>query len=385
MAGYGADWTNNESTFHHSTCSSPYPSRDDLTDNERMALLISFALLTPMTLVLNGFLIFGLYKTKQHRHVFSRFILVLSMSDFCIGLIVQPTVIYLFMPHTSNNCNASWFMTITAYTFINFSGLVIFMVSIDRFFRLRKSQGYVHRVTLQNVNLALFGAFVFSVTTAFGAYLSTEYGFFCYYNMVVIIINAIAAGGILFFYLMAWRNVRNRISVLRHLPAPRASKSSSTVNLSVDREEHPSPLMHLRVNALRRWKSTPAVVGVKKNRRSYDASMTRTVAAILICCCTTYPPYFAVTFYRSFTFSMEGHCDRKSHSTNLFFFWAFFLMFVNSLVNSILYSCHNRELKKLLKSFKDCGKKNFKSSALNMSNVTNRTAIRTSKTRPALM
>lgn len=340
--------------FDNNGCKSPYPSREHLSNGERMLLLVGYTLLTPLTLVLNGFLMFGLYKTKQHYHVFSRFIFVLSLSDFCIGLFVLPVAIYLFMPSAEESCNVSWFLTLSAYILLNFSGLVIFMVAIDRFMRLRKTKRYVQSVSLKKVNVFLTGAFVFSVVTALGAYGSAVYDFFCYYNMVVITINSIAASAILFFYLLTWRNVRKQISNIRTLPC--ASKNSSTASLCVDaaQNECDSPsLNNLRISILKRQKPN-MLAGGKKTRQNYDASMTRTVAAIFICCCTTYPPYFIVTFYRSFIFTLDGHCDRKSHHTNIYFFWTFFGMFVNSVLNAILYSCHNRRLRKLLKTLCKC-------------------------------
>ena len=126
-----------------SICYSPYPSRLTLSDNQRLALATAFTVLTPITLVLNGFLIYGLYKTKQYLNICSRFILVLSISDFCIGSIVQPSVIYLFIEKNEegSNCIVSMYMTFVAYTFLNMSGVVIFMVSVDRFLRLRNLRG----------------------------------------------------------------------------------------------------------------------------------------------------------------------------------------------------------------------------------------------------
>ncbi|XP_066912191.1 5-hydroxytryptamine receptor 1B-like [Clytia hemisphaerica] len=332
------------------TCTSPYPSRDELTDGQSLTLIIAFTILTPMTLLLNGFLIYGLYKTNQYRNVFSRFIMVLSMSDFCIGLFVQPVVIYLFIPGR-DNCAASWYLTLSGYVFLNFSGLVIFMVSIDRFFRLRRSNGYTQKVTLNKVNLALASAFIFSILTAIAAYVSAIYNFFCIFNMSIISINFISATGILNFYFLAWRNVRKRISSIRNV-STRCSTHSAQFDISTsDKKSETHRVKGSLMSVLS--KSKLSLVS-RRTRPHYDAAMTRTVAAILVCCCATYPPYFIVSFYRSVMFTLEGHCDRKSHPTNIWFFWSFFLMFLNCVINVILYSCHNRQLKDLLRSMTSC-------------------------------
>ena len=344
-----------------SQCLSPYPSRENLGPSERFILIIAFAVLTPMTLILNGFLIFGLYKTKQHRNVFSRFIMVLSVSDFCIGLFIQPVVIYLFIPgkEIENDCFASWYLTIVGYIFLNFSGIVIFMVSIDRFFRLRKSHRYAQKVNIEKVNFALVGAFLFSVVTAIAAYISAVYDFFCVFNMAIIIINFISAAGILNFYFLAWRNVRKRISSLKNL-STRSRYSSSTqvdsVGVEVGGSEKMGGQSSKKSSLLSVLNKSKLSLASKRSRPQYDAAMTRTVAAILVCCCVTYPPYFIVSFYRSVMFTLEGHCNRKSHPTNIWFFWSFFLMFLNCIINVILYSCHNRQLKDLLRTFRSfCG------------------------------
>ena len=352
-------------------CLSPYPSRDDLTTSQRLSLIVAFTLITPMTLLFNGALSYGLYKTNQYRNVFSRFIMVLSVSDFCIGLFVQPVVIYLFIPGNDGDCTASWYLTLTGYVLLNFSGLVIFMVSIDRYFRLRKTHGYAQKVTIQRVNIALAAAFIFSVFTSAAAYISAIMDFFCIFNMIIIVVNFISAAGILNFYFFAWRSVRKRISSIRNISTSmvrsrsRLSSSTSTQDVMSEHqneqnEQQPQQKMKKSISTKSSIMSVlsksrqslsmtfSSSTGNKRVRSNYDASMTRTVAAILVCCCTTYPPYFIVSFYRSIVFTMEGYCNRESHPTNIWFFWSFFLMFLNCVVNVVLYSCHNRQLKDLM-------------------------------------
>lgn len=352
-------------------CLSPYPSREDLTTSQRFSLIIAFTLITPMTLLFNGALIYGLYKTNQYRNVFSRFIMILSLSDFCIGLFVQPVVIYLFIPGNERDCMASWYLTLSGYVLLNFSGLVIFMVSIDRYFRLRKTHGYTQKVTIQRVNIALASAFIFSVFTSAAAYVSAIMDFFCIFNMVIIVVNFISAAGILNFYFFAWRSVRKRIASIRNISSSiigrsRLSSSTSTQD-AMDDEQQKQQQENEQQQQMKKSISTKSSImsvlsksrqslimtfsnstGNKRVRSNYDAAMTRTVAAILVCCCTTYPPYFIVSFYRSVVFTMEGYCNRESHPTNIWFFWSFFLMFLNCVVNVVLYSCHNRQLKDLM-------------------------------------
>ena len=352
-------------------CSSPYPSRDDLSTSQRLTLIIAFTLITPMTLLFNGALIYGLYKTNQYRHVFSRFIMVLSVSDFCIGLFVQPVVVYLFVPGNSDNCLASWYLTLSGYVLLNFSGLVIFMVSIDRYFRLRKSYGYTQKVTVHRVNIALASAFLFSLLTSSAAYLSAIMGFFCIFNITIISINIISAAGILNFYFFAWRNVRKRIASIRTISTSTARRtrlsSSTSTQDDLNEQQHETNESQIKKNNNSTTKSSLMSVNLSKSKLSlsmnfsssnsignkrvrpnYDAAMTRTVAAILVCCCTTYPPYLILSLYRSVVFTMKGYCNRESHPTNIWFFWSFFLMFLNSVVNVVLYSCHNRQLKDLM-------------------------------------
>ena len=385
-------------------CTSPYPSRDDLTTGQRLALIVAFTMLTPMTILFNGSLIYGLYKTHQYRNVFSRFIMVLSVSDFCIGLFVQPAVVYLFIPSsldgphhsvsrrrpepaflpphhasstntlTDTDCVISWYLTLSGYVLLNFSGLVIFMVSIDRYFRLRKTHGYAQKVTIQKVNIALTAAFVFSLLAATAAYVSSIRGFFCIFNMVIIVVNFFSAACILNFYFFAWRSVRKRIASIRNVSSlrGRSARLSSSTSFQDDDPSLPTATNSDQQQQIKKSFSKTSfmssvlsksrlslsttfsinnnnAVGSKRVRPNYDAAMTRTVAAILVCCCTTYPPYFIVSFYRSVVFTMEGYCNRESHPTNIWFFWSFFLMFLNSVVNVVLYSCHNRQLKNFMK------------------------------------
>lgn len=305
--------------LNHHLCRSPYPYRDHLTSGQRHVLITLFIILTPTNLTFNGFLIYGLIKTKQHLNVASRLILSLAISDFCIGLLVQPLVIYLF---TTENCLFSWIFSFLGYVFLNYSGLAISLVSFDRFLRLRRFAPYVKRINLMVVNIMIGILAAASVFIGAGMIISSYYDVFCYFNICVILFNGLAATSILVFYIMAWKNIKKQISTVKYL--------------------------HSKAHIVCYESSPGNVTSLKRQRKSYDSAMTKTIAAILICCCVTYPPYFIVSLLRSVTSVMKHNCADESDLYILPYFASFFLMFVNSSANVILYSYHNRGLKSLL-------------------------------------
>ena len=305
--------------FHNqATCQSPYPSRELLQLFEKRILITLFTLLIPSNSILNGCLVYGLVKTRQYTIVSSRLILSLSIADLATGLFVEPFVVYLFY---IEDCTLSWFMTFLAYLLLNYSGFCIFIVSVDRFLRLRKTSVYAKHM---HVNVMLFGLIVISIGISIAMVLSAYFGFFCYFNMVVISINTISAIGTVIFYVLACRRVKQQMKKMRSFRNHRAATFSCSDDNTAAKKSN--------------------------SKLAYDSAMTRTIAAILICCCMTYPPYFAVSFTRSLTSVLRASCSQSEDFYAFLFFLCFFLMHLNSSANAVLYSCHNRQLKALLKS-----------------------------------
>ena len=175
-----------------------------------------------------------------------------------------------------------------------------------------------------HVNIMLFGLIIVSIGVSIAMVLSAYFGFFCYFNMVVISINTFSATGIVIFYVLAWRKVKQQMKKIRSFRNHRAA-TFSCIDDNIAAKKSNSKL-------------------------AYDSAMTRTIAAILICCCITYPPYFAVSFTRSLMSVLRASCDQSEDLYVFIFFLCFFLMHLNSSANAVLYSCHNRQLKTLLKS-----------------------------------
>ena len=317
--GMSPNITRLQDHFHNqATCQSPYPSRELLQIFEKRILTTLFTLLIPSNSILNGFLVYGLVKTRQYNIVSSRLILSLSIADLATGLFVEPFVVYLFY---IEDCTLSWFTTFLAYLLLNYSGFCIFLVSVDRFLRLRKTSVYAQHM---HVNVMLFGLIIVSIGISIAMVLSAHFGFFCYFNMVVISINAISAMGIVIFYVMAWLKVKQQMKKMQSFRNHPATTFSCIDDNTVARKSN--------------------------SKLAYDSAMTRTIAAILICCCITYPPYFVVSFIRSLTSVLTASCDQSEDFYDFLFFLCFFLMHLNSSANAVLYSCHNRQLKALLKS-----------------------------------
>lgn len=279
-------------------------------------------MLTPVNICCNGFLVYGLLKTKQYIKVHSKLILTLTISDLNLGVFVQPLVVYLF---TTENCSLSWLLTFFGYVFFNYSGLTILTVALDRYLRLRRSTTNGFQINTSMVNKIIALLIVTSVTLAVCMTITSYLQVFCYFNICVILVNIMTAGAILTFYTMAWRNVKQQLASIRYL--------HHKTRLIIGENNHEDSLSSR--NTL-----TP----------KYDSAMTKTIAAILFCCCLTYPPYFIVGFIRYFTLAVNNRCHAQSKLYILPFFISFFIVFTNSTANSILYSYRNRQIKQLFRS-----------------------------------
>ncbi|XP_065065791.1 histamine H2 receptor-like [Rhopilema esculentum] len=136
------------------------------------AIIILFAFFNILS---NSLLIFALYKSKQLRTFSNKFILIMTVSDLCLGVFTQPVTAAIWISSRQRNClelKSVEFMVI----FLGYiSALMILLISVDRYLHVTKPARYrmlvnAFRMKLSVVLSAVLAfcfALIFVINTSF--------------------------------------------------------------------------------------------------------------------------------------------------------------------------------------------------------------------------
>ena len=108
-----------------------------------MSFAVVYALLSVIIIASNTILIYTLHKTKQLNSISSKLILVMNVSDLCLGVIGLPAQIcHHMLRHNLKNCVLSKFITYWNLAFGYVSVIMLSCISIDRYFHVTKLNRY---------------------------------------------------------------------------------------------------------------------------------------------------------------------------------------------------------------------------------------------------
>lgn len=108
-----------------------------------MSFAAVYALLSVMTIASNTTLIYALHKTKQLNSISNKFILVMNISDLCLGVIGLPAQFcHHMLRQNLKNCALSKFISYWNLTFGFLSFMMLSCISIDRYFHVTKLNRY---------------------------------------------------------------------------------------------------------------------------------------------------------------------------------------------------------------------------------------------------
>ena len=118
-------------------CSNAFVERLILSDVQISILWVSFMILIPLTISVNFVLAYALFKTRQLKSTFVKYIFILSISDCFVGAIGFPLTVLLFSVYSrERSCNVeiAAIFTVCFYHFL--SGHVIILIALHRYLKL---------------------------------------------------------------------------------------------------------------------------------------------------------------------------------------------------------------------------------------------------------
>ena len=145
-------------------CFSNFRMQDE---NERKALTVTYACITPFIIGANLLLIFGIIKTKRNKFNASQILfLTLFLSDLLVGVAQLPMTIYLMWKPSNPTCSEIALGSFSILFPIVMSGTTLFVISIERYFNVVHNRYQRTIVTNKSVTIMVIIATLISTTWA---------------------------------------------------------------------------------------------------------------------------------------------------------------------------------------------------------------------------
>eukprot|EP00794_Sanderia_malayensis_P007459 gene7459-8281_t len=316
------------------SCQSVYPSRQGFGETRLALLLTCNVVVTLLNIIVNIFLIFALKATNQLRNLSCKLIACLSLSDICVGLVLQNVVSVLLTAFKSENgnCTVELVSQFLSYTFPQISGVMIMIIALDRWVHMKFLNKYSSMMNQRTACFMILGNVVFALGIAIVSVVASVYKKFFLFNAVLIIMDSIVILLIYVAYIFTFRSVRAHMKGMR-----RRAKENDRVE-DYHRAQSTTP-------ALATTAAAAGAISKKVDKR--DAQLAKTMVLILTSLTVCYIPYFVVGLYWSYVRYYKNTMTSLALDTLVWV--SFLLVYMNSSLNAIIFILRNKQMRRLLK------------------------------------
>ena len=295
-------------------CYSVYPNRDNFTTSNFISLTAANISVSLLNMFTNSFLIYAIIKTRQTHKISYQFILCLSISDCCVGLIVQPTVILILTYFAEiHNCALELAAQFLSYIFPQVSGVMILIIAFDRFLHMKYLNEYSTYMTRKKAGLLITTNIVLACFIASCSLFASLRRTFFIFNAVLVGIEASVAVACFILYMFTYLIVHQHTNQMRQ--------------------------KQLEINIL-----SPEIT---KNAPKQDLKLAKTLVFILAVLSMCYFPYLILGLVWSYYKYYKG--AQESKTLDILVWWSFILVYFNSSLNAIIFSARNTRILRLLR------------------------------------
>ena len=277
----------------------------NVTDGHLMTWCAMSFIIAITIVVANTMLIYGLYKTNQLGTITNKLILVMSISDLCLGLLVQPLMIVLILTNSiRSNCAFTMATQYFSFLFAYLSFFMLIAVAGDRYLHITKLNRYNSFVNEFRMKLVVGISFITSVITGLIPLLVPSF-------YLQVILNTTDATGIIVMFIL--------YSLL---------------------------LRKVRIHAVTIQEETKEF---KRERlTSRDDSLSKTVRVLFVAMFLLYGPYnitSAVWTYYRFNQTVD-----PGFSLHVAAYWGYIIVFSNASINAVIFGYSNSRVRRYFKN-----------------------------------
>ena len=284
---------------------------DSLSTTHRYLLGSVNTIIAITNVFLNLSLSLLLKNTNQLGRLSSKLIICLSISDCCIGLIAQPILTYMCFTDGNNTslCQAEKTWRFLSVTLGEFSGLMILVISIDRYVHMRYLHKYQAIMTKRRAVTLIVAVMFASLLAGISSTVLAEYNWFFAWFAALMCIDSLVIITIFALY------TKTFLSVKQHVGSLTMTASNS------NKQNQPQT-------------------------SNYSHRLGKAVILILMSTVVSYIPYFAVKivyFYYLHVNKVESPPQLMQAS-----YWVYLLVYANSSLNAVIFGALNKKITRVL-------------------------------------
>ena len=146
-------------------CRSVWPL--DMPWSHLITWAVATSILSPITIMSNSALIYGLYKTHQLTTITNKFILVMCISDLGTGIFVLPLIaIQVCLKDTIRSCTFELYVQYIGLLLAYFAFFMLMCISMDRYIHITKLNKYNQFMNEFRMKVAIVVSLVASASIA---------------------------------------------------------------------------------------------------------------------------------------------------------------------------------------------------------------------------
>ena len=294
----------------------------DVPPKHRVSMAIALTILILLTILSNAILMYTLYKTKQLNTISNKLIMIMSISDLCLGAIAFPMIVILRMKiHVLKGCaleKATAFITLSLSFF---SFLMLYCISIDRYFRVMKMNRYNLYMNNFKMKMMIIASLTIAIIISLApiVYPSFEQ------QVVSVSIGSFFVTFAIAVYIFLLRRLRSHTRHLKILGRVGPNSNAASNSTGTDTFGHNT-------------EGTNGTDFRSTESGNSQLSTTKTIHVLLMCLSITYGPFQIISCFWAY-YKFREKTDPRFYLT-LIHFWASFI----SLSNACKKSCKRKIL-----------------------------------------
>ena len=298
-----------------SKCETLWPDPESISVGNRISLVIANIIIGVSNIIANMFLIYALSRLKQLSKISYKLILCLSISDFCVGLILQPLVtVVMFVNGEELSCHSKLAAQSFSFLFCQFSGVMIMIITLDRYLHMKYLNKYSLYMTPRVANMLVAGNVLSSICIMLSSIFASKYHGFFPFQSGLIVLDSIVILTIFIIYTSTYVSVRNREQGLQTLHNVNKYQTGERKKVDI--------------------------------KGCHHLALAKTMVFIVISLFICYVPYFIVGFIRPYKNYIRGKDPKES--IDVLLLWSFVCVYLNSFLNVLIFVSGNKGLQRFM-------------------------------------
>ena len=289
-------------------CRTAYPTEDEISPGNLVVIMTVNTAVAISNILVNTFLIYALKTTGQLNTLSNKLIVCLSISDTGVGLFGQTFYLasIVFMYHGNISCTAELFTQAFSFACCHFSGVMLAIISIDRYMHIKHSRKYSSLMTGRRATVLIFINLVIALAVSSTSVVASIKRTFHIFDFIMSTVDAFVVFFIWCNYILILKSIKKQMkSILKR-------KTSERQGLSP------------KVRA--------------------DAVLAKTILLIITAQIISYFPYFISSITWSYMY--QNKKEKYRDIVALIVFWSIIFVCSNSTLNAVIWIYRNPKIKR---------------------------------------